>query len=131
LSRRNFTGLVHDIADPAPAGGWAQAERKSLNQRLPKFDGVVCLALIHHAVISGNVPVDEFIKLLCALAPTGLLEFVPPEDPMVKRLMQRRMGCVHDYGESVVKDSLSRRAVIEAEHRLDSSGRMLFVYRTK
>ena len=131
LSRRNFTGLVHDIADPAPGGGWAQAERKPLNQRLPKFDGVVCLALIHHVVISGNVPVDEFIKSLCSLAPNGLLEFVPPEDPMVKRLMQRRMGCVHDYGESVVRDSLSRRAVIEAERRLDSSGRMLFVYRTK
>lgn len=131
LARRNFTGLVHDIADPAPAGGWAQAERKPLAERLPKFDGVVCLALIHHVVISGNVPVEEFIRSLCALAPRGLLEFVPPDDSMVKRLMQRRMGCVHDYSEKVVRGRLSRLAVIEWERRLDSSGRMLFAYQTK
>lgn len=131
LSQRNFIGLVHDITDPAPAGGWAQAERTSLTQRLPKFDGVVCLALIHHIVIAGNIPIEDFIQWLCVLAPKGLLEFVPPEDPMVKSLMRRRMGCVHDYDERVLRDSLTRVAVIEAEYRLENSGRILFAYSTK
>ena len=47
--------LVVNLADPSPNLGWRGLERKSLHHR-GKPDLILCLALIHHMVISANIP---------------------------------------------------------------------------
>lgn len=128
LVDRDFTGLVYDVADPAPAAGWGQSERKPLAQRLGRFDGVVCLALIHHVVIAGNVPLDDFVAFLCSLAPRGLVEFVPIGDPMAQVLLRARVGGVHEYDEAAFRASLLRRAQVESVIGIPGTGRSLYRY---
>ena len=62
--------------------GW-KLERKSLIQR-SKFDGIIALALIHHLTLAKNIPLEDVIRWLTSLAPSGLIEFVPKEDPTSK-----------------------------------------------
>ena len=48
---------------------------------------MLCLAFIHHLTIAKNIPLDEAIKWLMSIAPTGLIEFVPKDDPTVKQMI--------------------------------------------
>ncbi len=56
---RVITPLVFDLSQPSPAVGWKSAERLPLGER-SRPDLVFCLALIHHVVISANIPLYEF-----------------------------------------------------------------------
>jgi hypothetical protein len=58
-----ISAIVQNVADPSPNWGWRNAERTDLVAR-SKPDLVLCLALIHHVVITANVPLDEFIDWL-------------------------------------------------------------------
>jgi len=87
--------LVVDLTRPAPALGWRLAERKDAFQRL-RSDAFLSLALIHHLRISGGIPVSEILEALNMIAPAGVLEWVSPEDPMVKELNAFRRLDLHD-----------------------------------
>ena len=45
------------------------------------LDGIIQLALIHHLTLAKNIPLEDVIRWLTSLAPSGLIEFVPKEDP--------------------------------------------------
>jgi SAM-dependent methyltransferase len=129
LSSRDFTGLVCDFTDPPPATGWNLAERQSLRDRLPQFDGVLCLALIHHLVLASNIPLDQVIRFIADLAPEGIIEFVPASDPMAASLLQRKKGLFEGYTEHRFKEILSRFAEIKEIHSLSGSQRTLYFFR--
>ena len=74
------------ITKPTPAIGWRLIERKGLLDRL-RGDFLLALALIHHLRITGGIPLSEVVDLLTRLAPSGVIEWVGREDPMVKRLL--------------------------------------------
>jgi hypothetical protein len=88
----------------------------------------VSLALIHHVVIAGNVPLDDFVAFLCSLAPRGLVEFVPMADPMAQVLLRARVGGVHEYDEAAFRASLLRRAQVESVVGIPGTGRSLYRY---
>ncbi len=88
--------LVMDVADPSPGLGWANAERAPLLSR-PGPDVVLALALVHHLAIGRNVPLPAMAELLAGLAPHVILEFVPKDDPMVRRLLASRRDIFPDY----------------------------------
>lgn len=92
----NILALVIDLANPSPNLGWNLCERSSLLDR-GRPDLVLALALIHHLVISRNVPVEDFIEFLRSLAPRAVVEFVTKEDPMVRALLQHRDDVFDDY----------------------------------
>jgi hypothetical protein len=50
--------LVNNIANPSPNLGWQGLERKSLLDR-GKPELTLCLALLHHVVISANIPLTS------------------------------------------------------------------------
>src|SRR3990172_11383489 len=75
--------LVSNLADASPNLGWRGLERKALTER-GKPDLTLCLALIHHIVISANIPLNEFVDWLASLGTSLVIEFVTKEDPMVK-----------------------------------------------
>jgi hypothetical protein len=85
----NVLPLVVDVCDPSPARGWRLAERSSLLDRgRPQL--TLSLALIHHLVITRNVPVLEVVAWLAGFGGTHVIEFPHRDDPMVQRLLDAK-----------------------------------------
>ncbi len=121
-----FTPLVCDLANPSPSQGWDQAERAGMHER-SSADAVMALAIIHHLVFSANVPLPKAIAWTVSLAPRGLIEFVPPHDMQVQRMIAHR-GSVHPYDRDLFATALNNVARIERSTVLGASGRELFWY---
>ena len=123
----NFLPLWLDAANPSPDQGWGQRERKGFAARA-KADGLLALALIHHLVIGRNIPMDDVVAWLIAMAPHGIIEFVPKSDPMVQRLLALREDIFPNYDEAAFRASIERRARIHRAERLSEDGRLLVWY---
>jgi ribosomal protein L11 methylase PrmA len=126
--RLDILPLVMDLANPSPGIGWAGRERRALLDRA-SADVTLSLALVHHLAISRNVPLEMFIDLLADLAPTAIVEFVPKEDPMVRRLLAARRDVFPRYTLDGFRDAARTRFAIEAETPIEESGRTLFLLR--
>ena len=72
---RSILPLVVNLADPSPSQGWLGLERKDLAGR-GKPELTLCLALVHHIVISANIPLADFIGWLARLGTSLVIEFV-------------------------------------------------------
>ena len=127
-ARTDILPLVLDLANPSPGIGWAGRERRSLLDRA-NADGTLSLALVHHLAISRNVPLPMFAALLADLAPWAVVEFVPKEDPMVRRLLAARRDVFTDYTLTGFRDAVATRFEIAAESPIADSGRTLFLLR--
>ena len=123
-----FLPLYLDISNPPPSQGWAQNERQGLNERAKSADGLIALALIHHLSIARNVPLPDAIDWLLGLAPHGVIEFVPKEDPMVQELLRFRDDIFPDYTVDHFLQHLGRSASIERQAPSSSTGRLLVEY---
>jgi hypothetical protein len=122
---RNILPLYVNLADPSPGLGWRNLERKPLEERgTPSL--TLCLALIHHLVISCNIPMSEFIDSLAKLNTDIIIEFVDKEDPMVQMLLQNRVDQYHDYNRENFEALLSTRFKIEETFTFSSGTRMLY-----
>lgn len=124
-----FSPVLFDMVNPAPALGWSLKERASIYERLPKMDGIVCLAVIHHIVIAKNVPMQEFIDTVLSLAPKGIIEFVMKDDPMVQGLLANRDDIFADYTPEHFENCLKNNAKFK---KLDGTNqtRVFYQYET-
>jgi ribosomal protein L11 methylase PrmA len=125
--RDDFLPLWLDAANPSPAQGWAQAERKGLADRA-KADALVALAFIHHIAIGRNVPLDMAVDWIMSMAPVGVIEFVPKSDPMVQMLLAQREDIFPDYCEEAFLRHVEQRGRISARRHLSEKGRLLVRY---
>lgn len=119
----NVLPLVMDLADPSPNQGWRLAERKSLAER-GRPELTLCLALMHHLVISANLPVASVLDWLAELETAAVIEFVTRDDSMVKRLLANREDQYDDYHVEPFEAALEERfAIVE---RLEMASRILY-----
>lgn len=125
--RLPFLPLVADFAAPTPGLGWLNRERPGLLERA-RADFVLALAVIHHLVFGRNVPLRDAISALVALAPAGVIEFVPPSDPMVRKIAAGREALFPDYTEDGFRRFLQEKATILDETRVTVEGRTLVHY---
>ncbi|MGN6277601.1 MAG: class I SAM-dependent methyltransferase [Sphingomonas sp.] len=116
-----------DAANPSPAQGWGQRERKGLAERA-KADALVALAFVHHIAIGRNVPMDMMLDWLLAMAPVGVIEFPPKSDPMVQCLLSQREDIFPDYDEAAFLTLIGNRARIVRSEHLSENGRLLVWY---
>ena len=128
--RTDILPLVADIANPSPALGWAGRERRSLLERADP-DGVLALALVHHLALTRNVPLPMVLDLFADLAPWAIVEFVPKDDPMVRRLLATRRDVFPDYDLDGFRVAASRRFEIVHEDPIAESQRVLFLLRRR
>jgi hypothetical protein len=113
--------LVIDIADPSPALGWRNLERKTLVER-GRPELVLCLALVHHLAITRNIPLSSVLDWLWSLESVVLIEFPAREDPMVKRLLDaKRVGTHLDYDRTSFERLLMERFTVEKATELTST----------
>jgi hypothetical protein len=111
--REDILPLVMSVTDPSPDLGWRGRERASLDRRgTPEL--ALCLAVVHHVCITGNVPVREFLDWLRSLDTALVIEFPDRTDPMVQRLLGgKREGSNPDYEKPVFERALEARFAID------------------
>jgi hypothetical protein len=111
--REDILPLVMSVTDPSPDLGWRGRERASLERRGTP-DLTLCLAVVHHVCITGNVPVRELLDWLRSLDTTLVIEFPDRADPMVQRLLSgKREGSNPDYDAAVFEQALEERFTVE------------------
>lgn len=122
--------LLGDLADPSPALGWANAERRSLIERA-RADVTMALALVHHLAIGRNVRLPMIAELLARLAPHAIVEFVPREDAMVARLLASRQDVFSDYHEDGFRAAFDPRFEVASVTPIEGSLRSVYHFRRR
>jgi ribosomal protein L11 methylase PrmA len=123
----DFLPLFLDAANQSPSQGWAGTERMGLAERR-SADALVSLAFVHHMAIGRNIPLDHLVDWLTGFAPTGVIEFVPKQDPMVQELLGLREDIFPDYTEEAFVACIEKNARIVRRETVTKSRRTLFLY---
>jgi hypothetical protein len=119
--RDDILPLVMSVTDPSPDLGWRGRERMSLERRGTP-DLALCLAVVHHVCITGNVPVREFLDWLRSLDCALVIEFPDRSDPMVERLLSgKREGNNPDYEADVFEAALGERFDVDRREQLSDT----------
>jgi hypothetical protein len=112
--------LVMNVADVTSGIGWRGRERAGLLEG-PGPDLVLALAVLHHLVITHNVPVAEVLDLFVDLGCEVVLEIPGEDDPMVRRLLAGKRHGVHDtYTTAAIEAAVAER--FEVRERLELAG---------
>jgi ribosomal protein L11 methylase PrmA len=122
--------LLLDLTNPTPNSGWANNERDSFFTRAP-VDLVLSLALIHHLVISNNVPISKLAKFYSEFAPNLIIEFVPKEDSQVRRLLISREDIFPDYTLDCFREEFSKYFEFVKEESISGTERTLCLLKRK
>ena len=129
--QREFSKLlpmIVDLSNVSPNQGWRGAERKALDARGTP-DLVLCLALIHHMVISANIPMGEFIDWIASLGADAVIEFVSADDDMSRMLLRDRVNQYADYTEAEFERLASQKFSIEDSQELKGGHRRIYYLR--
>lgn len=126
----NVLPLVLDLTNPSPGIGWALAERASLTDRADA-DVVMALALVHHLAIARNVPLPLVAAFLARLGTELILEFVPKDDPMVRRLLATRRDVFHDYSVEGLRSAFALHYEVIEEVPVADSARVIYRMRRR
>ena len=126
----NLLPLCLDITNPSGDIGFALSERSSFFSR-GSFDCVLALALIHHLIITYNLPLSLVAKFLSGISPLLIIEFVPKEDSQVKRLLQNREDIFADYTTQGFEDAFGEYFSIVSSHPVQGSMRRVYVLKRK
>jgi hypothetical protein len=118
--------LVLDLANPSPSIGWALEERASFLER-GEPDVILALALVHHLAIGNNVPLAGVARLFARMAPWAIVEFVPKDDPMTRRLLAARRDIFEHYTIDGFRAAFGKSFRIARETRITDSPRTLFL----
>ena len=121
----NILPTVADIAAPSPSVGWQLRERMSLIERGPA-DLVLALALIHHLAIGRNVPLHSIAEFLSDIGRNLVIEFVPKEDPQIRRMLLVREDVFARYSLEEFERVFGRRFVIQRRTSLTGTDRILY-----
>lgn len=125
---RGLLPLYQDLADPTPAQGWHHRERRSLLQRADQAEALLALAVTHHLAIERSIPLPQIAAWLAALAPRGLVEFVPRGDPRTDDLLALRDRDFADYTPAAFEAALGKHATFQRVPMASATGRLLYAF---
>jgi ribosomal protein L11 methylase PrmA len=123
---RRILPLLQDLTNPTAGAGWRNAERRSLEERGPA-DLVLALALIHHLVISGNLPLPEIANFLHAVCRHLVIEFVPREDSQIQRMLTFREDTFADYSQAQFENAFRDRFELVRSVPVEQTERTLYL----
>ena len=118
--------LILDLTNPAPAIGWNNLERDSFYDRM-KNDTIMALALVHHLVISNNIPFSKLAFFFSKKCKKLLIEFIPLNDPKVQLLLKNRSNLHENYTQSYFEEYFKQYFEITRSTKLKDSDRVLYL----
>lgn len=121
--------LLLDLTNPSPAIGWENAERMSITERGP-CDTAFALALIHHLAISNNLPLDRIAEFFNKICSSLIIEFVPKDDPQVKKLLMTREDIFGDYTQEAFEREFRKYFTIRESANIRHSARTIYLMTT-
>lgn len=126
----NILPLVIDFSDPTPAGGWALNEQLAFAERI-RPDWSIWLAVIHHLAVHNGIRLDEVVRQIAQTSRTLIIEFVAPEDDMVRALLTERGVDRPDYTEAHFVQLLQENFLtVLASERVTSTRRLYLLRRS-
>jgi ribosomal protein L11 methylase PrmA len=123
---QNLVPLIMDFTNPSPSIGWANSERKSLLERA-EVDLVLVLAIIHHLCISNNVPLGLAAEFFSKISKWVIIEFVPKDDPMVKKLLLHREDIFDNYSIESFEKEFGKFFVFVERKKVPDSKRVIYL----
>jgi len=124
-----ITPMVVDLCNPSPGLGYMNREREPFLERVDA-QCVLALALMHHLLVSGNLPLPAIRDMLFELTTRDLvLEFVPTDDNMFQRLMKFRVNLFGDMTLDACRDIFLQRFDLLKEALIPDSKRTLLFLR--
>lgn len=127
---KSFLSLYLDAANPSPNQGWLQSERAGFEVRT-KVQALIALAFIHHLAIAKNIPLPPLMDWLLAIAPCGVIEFIPKDDPTIVNMLALREDIFMNYNQQIFEDLLTAKAAIVNKQCITETGRVLYWYEKK
>jgi hypothetical protein len=119
--------LLLDLNAPSPAIGFANRERKTIAER-GKPCLTLALALIHHLVISNNVPFAHIAEWLASFTKRLIIEFVPKTDSQVERLLRTRTDIFGGYNEAEFESAFGAYFSLLEKRPIAESKRTLYLF---
>lgn len=130
-AKANILPLWVDIANPSPAIGFRNKERKSFMERV-QADAVFALALIHHLLITSRIPLDAIRDLFYELTETYLVvEFIGRNDDMFQTLLALREDIYSDITPDAFIATFSQRFDLINQKQITHTERILFTFKKK
>jgi len=121
----NILPLVLDLTNPSPSIGWANRERESFGSRGPA-DMILALAVVHHLVISNNVPLLQLAEFFSNIGNCLVIEFVPKSDSQVKKLLASREDIFSTYTVEGFEAAFKEEFIIHENVHVRESERVLY-----
>jgi hypothetical protein len=122
--------LLQDLTNPSPAIGWQNHERNSLIDRA-NAELVMALALIHHLIISNNVPLGSLATFFHSLSKWLIIEFIPKSDSQVQRLLAAREDIFEEYTREGFEKSFQKQFIIHRSEPIHDSSRILYLMESR
>ena len=122
----NILPLFLDLTNPSPGIGWENEERKSFLER-GHADTILALALIHHLVISNNLPLDRIAGFFKNICNSLIIEFIPKSDPNAQRLLATREDIFPDYTQEAFESQFGKLFKIQTSVNIRNSERTLYL----
>lgn len=122
----NMLPLLLDLTNPSPGIGWENEERAPFLER-GHADTVLALALIHHLVISNNLPLDRIASFFKKICNSLIIEFVPKSDSNVQRLLVTRKDISPNYTQQFFESEFGKLFSIQTSVKIKNSERTLYL----
>lgn len=127
----SITPMIADLSNPSPGIGFRNQERDPLLRRI-ESDLVFALALLHHLLVSANLSLESSRDLLFDLSRQHVvLEFVPTDDPMFRRLLRFRSEDFSWLTLESCRAVLAQRFTVVEEHPVPGTPRTLLFLRKR
>lgn len=125
--------LVVDFARPTPAAGWRGREQAGFLERAEDcFDCVMLLAVVHHLMVTDQIPLAEIFDAAAGLTAQWLIiEYVGSQDPMFRRLARGRDALYRWFNRAAFDECASRSFEIVNAIDIPGSDRALYLLRRR
>jgi hypothetical protein len=123
----NILPLCIEVLNPTAAIGFRNKERASFLDRA-RAELVVALAVLHHLVLSGNVPLADMADYLAELTTRWLIiEFVPLEDPKAQELIRNKTVYHRPYDTESFERAFWPYFSVEKKSLVPGTARVLYL----
>ena len=87
--------------------------------------------MVHHLAIGHNVPLQELVAWFASFEADVVMEFIAPEDAMVKQLLRNRDELDFSYTQDRFEACVAEHFILAETERLQSGTRTIYYLRLK